>query len=178
LETGSQVDISLGADDDVSSLAAALQEDAGGDSSLEAPSGFEGFGGLAGGLAAGSPLPGDGVSGGGFPGDMALDQDGKNNYNNRNAGVADALPAKQAGPPPAAVLPVEDTDVLDVLPGLEGPSQFSPSFEDIPREDGGAPIAVAFPGLERSSITPEEGEEFRGKEKDSALAIQTILKRN
>jgi hypothetical protein len=61
---------------------------------------------------------------------------------------------------------------------------FLPSFGGfgdpvVPNGGGGTPVSVAFPGLERNSIASKEGAgEFKGKEKESALAIQTILKRD
>jgi hypothetical protein len=166
LDLGARVDISLGADDDVSSLAAALREDSGGDGSLDAASGgFEGIDGLDG-LAEGSPFPLNPV-----PAGLGLDQDGETGYTDNDPGLS--------GAKPAAVIPVEGTDALDMLPNLDSPSQaFPPSFGDVPQEDGATPVAVAFPGVKRNSIIPEEAEEFRGKEKDSALAIQTIIKRD
>jgi hypothetical protein len=146
LDMGSQVDISLGADDDVSSLAEALREESIGDED--------------------TPLG------------LGLDQDGENGYTNNDTGLSEGKSGAQPSRM-AAVVPAEGTDVLDVLPGLDSPSQaFSASLGDMGRENGETPVAVAFPAVKRNSLSPEEGEEFKGKEKDSALAIQTILKRD
>jgi hypothetical protein len=183
LDMGSHVDISLDTDDDVSSLAAALREDSGGDGSLDAASGgFDGLDGLDG-LAEDSLFPENPSPDGGFPAGLGLDQGGETGYTDNVTGLSGEKPAAQPSQMPpsqaAAVIPVEGTDALDMLPNLDNsPQAFSPSFGDLPQEDDAAPLAVAFPGVKRNSITPEEGEEFRGKEKDSALAIQTILKRD
>jgi hypothetical protein len=156
LDIGSQVDISLDPDDDISSLATALHGGIGDDS----------------------------------PAGIALDHAEETDYTNNNIGTgsfpaegpASPLLAKPEGAYQVeAVLPSEGTDNVDVLPNVESMSQvFIPSFGDnvTPGGDGGMPVSVAFPGVERNSITPEEGEVFKGREKDSALAIQTILKRD
>jgi hypothetical protein len=144
--------------------------------------------------------------GGEFSGGTALDQDRKRGYTNKNTGeknspaddfgffaslssgfspeggVAGPLPVKPAGSV-SAVLPAAGDNVLDVLPGSAAQA-FMPSFggfDDMvaPKGDNGVPVSVAFPGLERNSTASEEGvKEFKGKEKESALAIQTILKRD
>jgi hypothetical protein len=194
LDLGSRVDISLDSDDDISSLAAALTEETGGNQ--------------------GNSSPEFGISGV-DPSAAALDLDGETGYTNKDAegekssadgfvplgsffpaetekGSAglDAFGSGSPSPPsvkavessPAeAVLPAEGIDSLDVLPALDGVSRTflsSPMDDLVPKRDGGSPVSVAFPGVERNSITPEEAEEFRGREKDSALAIQTILKRD
>jgi hypothetical protein len=155
-DVGSQVDISLGADDDVSSLAEALREGSGDD---------------------GSPFLEDGSPGGDSPAGLGLDPDDETGYTDNDTGLSGGIPAAQ--PPQAAVIPVEGTDALDMLPGADNPPRaVFPSFGDLSQEDGETPVAVAFPGVKRNGISPDEGEKFRGKEKDSALAIQTILKRD
>jgi len=85
-------------------------------------------------------------------------------------------------PREAGAIPSESSDALDMLPELDAMSQaFIPSSfmeEGMLKDEGGTPVSVAFPRVERSSYTSEEAEEFRGKEKASAMAIQTILKRD
>jgi hypothetical protein len=191
LEPGSHVDISLDDDDDISSLAAVLrQED--GESSPDGALGVEGLERLTGG--------GESLAG------TALDHEGKTDYTNRDTGggsspaddfglfasLSPEIPpgggfsagqdrAKVAGAArPGGDFSAEET--VDVLPGPEGMSSvFSPSFSDdfMPEGGQGTPVSVAFPGVDRNSTGPGEGvSEFRGKEKESALAIQTILKRD
>jgi hypothetical protein len=205
LDIGSQVDIAL--DDDGSALTAALRQGAG-DDVPDAALGVEGLERLAAGDSpiAGFDVQEPGGSGGRevSPG-TALDQDRETDYTNKDTGKkgspaggfdlfgssspgipsdgssAGPFPVKSAGPVPAA-LPPEGSDTMDVLPGPESLSRaFLPSFGDdiMPGKDGGTPVSVAFPGVERNSIARDEaGGEFKGKEKESALAIQTILKRD
>jgi hypothetical protein len=205
LDLGSQVDIAL--DDDGSALAAALRQGAK-DGVPEAALGVEGLERLIAGdsPAAGFDLRESGGSGGReVSTGTALDQDRETDYTNKDTeergspaggfdlfgysspgippggGSGGPFPVKSAGPVPAA-LPAEGIDTLDILPGSESLSRaFLPSFGDdvMPGKDGGTPVSVAFPGVERNSITRDEaGGEFKGKEKESALAIQTILKRD
>jgi hypothetical protein len=205
LDMGSQVDISL--DDDASALASALRQGTG-VNVPDGVLGVDGLERLAGGGSPAAEVdssePG-GLGGLGFSPGTALDQDKETDYTNKDAGkegspaegfdpfgssspeippdgdFAGSGPVKSAGSVPAA-LPAEGIDTLDVLSGSESPSGvFLPSFGDdvIPRGNGGTPVSVAFPGVERNGAARDEaGEEFRGKEKESALAIQTILKRD
>jgi hypothetical protein len=131
------------------------------------------------------------LGGGGFsPGGTALDQNSENGYTeNGNAGGG-SEPAKELASRQeraevareAGAIPSESSDALDMLPELDAMSQvFIPSsFAEggMPKDEGGTPVSVAFPRVERNSYTSEEAEEFRGKEKASAMAIQTILKRD
>lgn len=198
LDLGSHVDISL--DGDISSLAAALMQDPKGspdtarrrtpDSPLD--------------VKGGEILKGDGF-GGGEDAVGILDQDGETGYTNKDMvgefepfsspqdyvqSLGGGIPPKDgstgslSGKPSRAGLPGAlpvggGIDVLDVLPGQDGLSQAAlPSMDDFMEgEGGGTPVSVAFPGVGRRSVTSESAEEFRGKEKASALALQTILKR-
>jgi hypothetical protein len=205
LDMGSQVDISL--DDDGSSLVAALRQGSG-DDVPAGVLGVDGLERLAGGgsPAAGVDLPEPGGFGGlGFSPGTALDQDRETDYTNKDAGKAGSPaegfglfgssspdippgggfagsgPAKSAASAPAA-LPAGGLDTLDMLPESESLSgAFLPSFGDdvIPAGNRGTPVSVAFPGMERNDVERDDaGGEFRGREKESALAIQTILKRD
>jgi hypothetical protein len=149
--------------------------------------------------------PGDSVSGGDSGG--ILDQDDETGYTNKDTvdrfepfgspqdymrSLGGGIPGEGGSTKPLsgnpsqsvseAALPAGGTDVLDVLPDQDGLSQtFLSSFGDdsVSGAGQGTPVSVNFPGVERNRITLEgASEEFRGKEKESALAIQTILKRD
>lgn len=188
LDIGSRVDISLDDGDDVSALAAAFRQGTG--DSLDGALDVEGLERLAG--------------GGELPAGSALDQDGKTDYTDKDIGggisPADNFEpyvfSSPGIPPEAGFLsessagsvrtgggfPAGEGDAVDALPGPEGMSSgFLPSFGDdfAPGGERGTPVSVAFPGIDRNGMASEEGiREFKGKEKESALAIQTILKRD
>jgi hypothetical protein len=197
---GAHVDISLD-DDDASSLVTGLRKGTGDDSSGDSLDGVLGVEGLEHHLAS---------DGEGFLTGIALDQDRKTDYTNKDAGeenspeddfeffaspsvgippggdIKGPLPVKPAGSV-SAVPSAEGGFSLDVLPGPESMSQaFLPSFGGfgdniLPAGGRGTPVSVVFPGVERNSMAAEDGiKEFKGKgkEKESALAIQTILKRD
>jgi hypothetical protein len=182
LDMGSHVDISLDGGDDDSSLTSLWKGN--GDSSL----GIEGFEGLAGDdfSEAGSVSREDG---GDFPA-AALDQDRETGYTDKDTGE-ESFPAGDFGffgSPPADTFPTgfpaKRSGALDA-PGPEGLSAaFVPSFPSfgddiVPKGNGGTPVSVAFPAVERNStVSEKDASEFRGKEKESALAVQTILKRD
>ncbi|MDR3130971.1 MAG: hypothetical protein LBU18_05435 [Treponema sp.] len=200
---GSLVDISLGGDD-TSPLTAEFQKETGDGFLDEAPDGALGIEGLER-LEKDAGSATSGLGAGDSFDAAALDQDKKTGYTNSGTlgektpaddfdlffspspggGSGGPLQMKPAAPISAA-FPVDGGDDLDTLPGAEIMSQaFTPSFIEsigdaiVSKEDGGSPVSVAFPGIERNSaVSKEDGGEFRGKEKESALAIQTILKRN
>ncbi|MDR0378126.1 MAG: hypothetical protein LBH70_10075 [Spirochaetaceae bacterium] len=197
MDIGSQVDISL---DDGLSLTDVLRQGA--------KKGSPGAAGdvtgddrpAAGGLSA------DGVglqaSGGEeFPANVVdiLDQGGETGYTATNivdgfkplvfslpeippgGGLKDRLPGNP-DKPSAAVLPAGEKDAVDVLPGSGLSFQtFLPFGDDLAPLEGksGKPVSMTFPGVTRNSPLSEKAVgEFKGKEKESALAIQTVLKRD
>jgi hypothetical protein len=187
LGMGSQVDISVD-DDDIASLAKALRGDSPEPVGLSGSDG--GIGDLGGGEFGIGELGGGGIGDGLFPSLAALDQVNEKGYTESGAPGSTAGPAEPARDLPArsfalegpAAIPSGGTDALDVLPDLESMSQaFLPSMDDVSSKEGnsGEPVAVAFPGMPLNNRTiPEEAEEFRGREKETAQAIQTILKRD
>jgi hypothetical protein len=189
LNMGSQVDISLGDDD--SALTALLQQGSGDDSpdaALDLGE-VERLGG-SGFQVDEFALPKSGDSGGGEFSAGILDQDAETDYTSKDtaegfkpfvfpsleissgSGSAGSLQGKAGRPVSAAVLPSEGIDTLETLP----------SFGDDLAPVGGnskTPVSVAFPGVDRNGASSEGAvEEFRGKVKESALAIQTLLKRD
>jgi hypothetical protein len=119
----------------------------------------------------------DGGGGGGFFPGGTLDQNKESGYTGNGNGAKPAEVHREAG-----AIPSESSDALDMLPELDIMSQalIPSSFAEggMLKDDGGTPVSVAFPRADRKSYTSEEAEEFRGKEKASAMAVQTILKRD
>jgi hypothetical protein len=189
LSMGSQVDISL--DDDGPSLNADLQKESG-DASPEGALGVEGLGRLTSGGSQADEfgLQESGGSGGReFPVGI-LDQGRETGYTSQETaegfkpfvfspqgipsggGSGGVLSGKVHRPVSAAVLPAGDGDMVETLPF------FGDDFM-LARENSGTPVSVAFPGVDRNGASSEgSAEEFRGKVKESALAIQTLLKRD
>jgi hypothetical protein len=189
MSMGSHVDISL--DDDGPSLNADLQKE-NGDASPDGALGIEGLERLASGgsQADGFGLQESGGSGGReFPAGI-LDQDRETGYTHKDTvegfkpfvfssqgippggGSGGLLQGKVHRPVSAAVLPAEDGGTVETLPFFG--DDFVPAGEN-----SGTPVSVAFPGVDRKGASSEgPAGEFRGKVKESALAIQTLLKRD
>jgi hypothetical protein len=201
LNMGSQVDISLGENEP--SLQEALRQRIEGDSP-EAALGVEGLERLEG---SGSQKDKSGSSeNGGFMGEefpAILDQGGETDYTGKDTtegfkplvfpsleippdtGVAGSQQGRAEQSVSEVSLPPEGIDTLATLP-VTDPDSLSqsslPSIDDdfVPAESGsGTPVSVAFPGVDRKGVSSEGAvEEFRGKAKESAMAIQTLLKRD